>query len=1250
METFHFALDPGGYLLLGLSETVDGSGDLYATISREHHLYQSRQVVSRPYPVPESIPQLPPVQKRAPEPAPELASRSIPIPRLSFGDLHQQILEQYAPPSIIINEDYDILHFTPLAGRYLHFAGGELSKNLLKLIRPELRLELRTGLYQVSQQQTNVEVSNLHIRLEETTETLTLHIRPVLGKGNPAHGFILVLFELTSDESNDSTPVLTLVEPMVRQLEDELIRVKAQLRSANEHYELQAEELKASNEELQAMNEELRSAAEELETSKEELQSINEELTTVNQELKVKVEEGSLISNNLQNLINSTDIATLFLDRSLRVNLFTPATRHIFNLILADFGRPLTDITNQLAYTHLQADAEAVLSSLQPIEREVVTTDGRVFIMRVLPYRTAEDRINGVVLTFVDITDRKAIEEALRESETKYRTLFDSMDEGVMTLELIFDNTDRAVDFRYLEHNQALTRQTGLSIDIIGRRVSEIFPDLEAYWLQAYERVARTGEPERHEYYSVALDKWFDMYISRVSGEGSHTVICVYNNVTERKRADEILRASEARQSFLVKFGDALRPLVDLTEIEYTSARMIGEHLKADQVHYGETIDDHVVVRQGYGNGLPPMLGRFRSVDFGEKRTATHRVGLVQVVRDVEKDTLNTEAERQVLRAAHIGAYITVPLVKQDEWIATFAVHSISPRDWTVSEVELVQDVADRTWVAVERAQAEEALRESEQRLASIRSLTLLGQTEELAQIGSWEYHPTTKQFTWSAGMYRLFELPSNQSIQPDIYLDFVVDEDRNQAQHLVTYLYEGEGAGAGYFEGAMRIRVGEQDKTLRIKAGVIGEGDQKRVLGVDLDITEQLQAQYQIRETAENLQAVLNASPASIALLKAVHDEQHPEHILDFRLAVGNDKLAQFLRHPLRELIGQSAIEHFSELLWDGATLDNLCQLYHSREFRYDEKSIPSPNQDRWLALSVMRQDDGVVLTGLDITELKQVQAQQQHWLHELETSRHSVDALTNLRASLNQRTELLRSVSHDLRGNFGVINGALSLLEMADSEGERAQMMDMVLRNVKQATGLLTDLLDLARLETGQQQREIISFNAGLFLTELGQSLRPMADEQTLALVLSGPDTLVVENDRQLVYRMAQNLIINALRYTHQGSVTVQWGEAGDRWWFEIIDTGPGLDQELVAHLNSNELTSARSAQSPAPSSAADKPAAGVSPASSSMTRQQGEGIGLRIVCELVQLLEARLQVISETGAGTRFIISLPLHYVEA
>ena len=313
--------------------------------------------------------------------------------------------------------------------------GGEPSNNILKLIRQEIRLDLRTALYQALQKQSNIEIKNLTVQTNGHAENINLHVRPVLRAHDTARGFILIVFEPSEEKpASDAVQISPgKTEPLTLQLEEELTTLKAQVRSSNEQFEIQTEELKASNEELQAMNEELRSAAEELETSKEELQSINEELVTVNQELKIKIEELSQSNNDFQNLINSTDVGTIFLDRYFRVKLFTPATREIFNLIPTDMGRPLSDITGHLEYNNLLQDAEEVLKKLQTINREVNVKDSRTYLMQVSPYRTAEDRINGVVVIFVDITPLKIAEKALRASEarlagelSKMRNLYDS--------------------------------------------------------------------------------------------------------------------------------------------------------------------------------------------------------------------------------------------------------------------------------------------------------------------------------------------------------------------------------------------------------------------------------------------------------------------------------------------------------------------------------------------------------------------------------------------------------------------------------------------------------------------------------------------------------------------------------------------------------------------------------------------------------------------------------------------------------
>lgn len=424
LETAHFALRPGGYLFIGTSESVDGAGDLFAPVSKENHVYQSRPVATRTLPIPESTP----VFRTAFGARPDVHAHDTlpPRERITYSELHLQLLEELAPPSVVVNEDYDIVHISESAGKYMSVAGGEPTKNLLKLAVPDIRLELRTSLFQAVQHRTNVETKNIRVKTLEGEETVNILVRPVFEEKDTSRGFVLVVFEHVLDGAEEQRDAYEPPEPVAQQLEEELIRSKVQLRAALEQAEVQAEELRASNEELQAMNEELRSSAEELETSKEELQSINEELTTVNQELKIKIEELSYSNTNFQNLLNSIDIGTIFLDRSMHVRLFSPASRTLFNLIPSDIGRPLSDITSRFEDASLLGDAENVLETLQTSEREVHTRDGQTYVMRILPYRTSDDRINGVILIFVDITARKRMEAMVRAGEERLRRLMES--------------------------------------------------------------------------------------------------------------------------------------------------------------------------------------------------------------------------------------------------------------------------------------------------------------------------------------------------------------------------------------------------------------------------------------------------------------------------------------------------------------------------------------------------------------------------------------------------------------------------------------------------------------------------------------------------------------------------------------------------------------------------------------------------------------------------------------------------------
>ncbi len=427
-DIFHFGLRAEGRLFLGTSEAVDDGSQQFQTVDKKHRIYMQRSNTRTSLPLPDgpsTLARALALQERG-APGVTLATRMAPASPaalgnlrvasedVSWGELHLKLIERFGPPSLIVNGEHDILHLSQGAAPFLKFSGGEPSTNVLRAVHPALRVELRAALFRARQTSETVVTKGVALELGDERHVVDLRVSPA---SELASEFMLVAFELHPPEENQAGLRRTEDEPVVAHLERELEQNKQHVRDLVEQYEASTEELKASNEELQAMNEELRSATEELETGREELQSINEELTTVNQELKTKVDELGTSNSDLHNLMGATAIATVFLDRELKIMRFTPPAVGLFAIIASDLGRPLADLQHRLAYPELLPDAQRVLQTLVPIEHEIRDSEGRLFLSRMLPYRTTDDHIAGVVLTFVDVTERQTAQDELKRAQ-----------------------------------------------------------------------------------------------------------------------------------------------------------------------------------------------------------------------------------------------------------------------------------------------------------------------------------------------------------------------------------------------------------------------------------------------------------------------------------------------------------------------------------------------------------------------------------------------------------------------------------------------------------------------------------------------------------------------------------------------------------------------------------------------------------------------------------------------------------------
>jgi two-component system CheB/CheR fusion protein len=420
---FHFALKSAGYLFLGLSESADTPTGMFRAIDREARIYQRM-----PLPAEARVPPRIGAPTFGFEPLPTRAP--VPFRAPSEAGVHRGALERLAPPSVIIDESYRVVHLSEQAGPYLQPSGGTLANDITELAREELRFDIRAALHRTFARNESSLSGPIGVRFNGAARRVYLQTRPLNAEphAEPNASRSAIVFFFEGEALGDASLAATKIEEhepteQILQLQQELQFTQSQLRASREEYEGANEELRAANEELQSINEEYRSTAEELETSKEELQSINEELQTVNSELKTKLESVSRAHSDVQNLMAATDVGILFLDPQLRINRFTPRISELFNIVVGDEGRSITDFTHRLEYDDLASDARRVLRDLSSSEREVHSHDGSWYLTRVKPYRTVEDKIDGVVATFVDIGERRRAEDALRDSESRMRIL-----------------------------------------------------------------------------------------------------------------------------------------------------------------------------------------------------------------------------------------------------------------------------------------------------------------------------------------------------------------------------------------------------------------------------------------------------------------------------------------------------------------------------------------------------------------------------------------------------------------------------------------------------------------------------------------------------------------------------------------------------------------------------------------------------------------------------------------------------------
>lgn len=619
LELFHFSLKQNGILVLGTSETANADDNLFDPLARKYRLYRRKNGRARALAL-----DMPLSQSRRPH---SLGASPASFSRRSTtnaGDLTKRILlERYAPAAVLINRNFECLYFSGPIGRYLKIPVGEAGQDLFSMVDDGLRDVVRSVLSVAKDTRDRAESESVWVSQNNKRWRVVVHADPV---DTEQDGLLLVTFlPVAEDTERSSEPRSKVEQSVVSQMQKELASARRELRATIDNLEASNEELKAANEEAMSMNEEFQSTNEELETSKEELQSLNEELTTLNNQLQQQVDENRLIVDDLYNLLNSSQIATVFLDRDLKIKRFTPSAKEFFNLIPSDAGRPFSDITHKLRDPDLLNDAQQVLDKLAAIEVEVKSEDGRWFLRRVLPYQTLDRKINGIVVTLFDITSQKESQESAQRAQDYAEAIIDTISVPLVVLD---------ADLRVISASRSyfkkfkVTREETVGIPLPKTANGQWnIPDLLKY-LTRLSKTKSSVEPLEivHTFPSIGERAvQIDARILRGVEDRADLLLLAIEDVTESKAAREALDERNARLESILQSSqlgiisidsrgtiDSFNSAAELI-FGYTSTEVVGEDVSILMPDPDRSSHDGFIAAY-LETGKSSMIGRKREV------------------------------------------------------------------------------------------------------------------------------------------------------------------------------------------------------------------------------------------------------------------------------------------------------------------------------------------------------------------------------------------------------------------------------------------------------------------------------------------------------------------------------------------------------------------------------------------------------------------------------------------------------------
>lgn len=776
-----------------------------------------------------------------------------------------------------------------------------------------------------------------------------------------------------------------------------------------------------------------------------------------------------------------------------------------------------------------------------------------------------------IITLHKESTERASAERIRNESEEKYRILFNSMDEGVVTLQLFFDDAGKTIDFCYLEHNAAVTRQTGLTSDIVGKKLSELFPNLEQYWLDAYGRVAKTGEPERHEYYFVTFDSWFDIYISCIGPPGGDKVVCVYNNITERKR-------NELRQSYILKLMDALRPLSDPAAIEQQVTQAAMEYFNADRCFYCDIEDREAIIRKDARcEGLPSVAGAYPLDSFVLFKKVID-LGNPLVVYDV-RDSDNIDPElRDLCVQLQVISFVDIPVIKEGKTLGIFCLVQSKPRQWQTIETQLAGETAELCWAAVAKAKADTELQESEARyrnesarmqatLKSIGDAVYIGDASgitlanqpALDQLGYSSYEDLKRNISTLSAEIQTRNAETNEVISPE----------KQAFARALTGEYSTQNVRI------RRLQDGSERILRSAASPVIVDGKIVAAVAVNTDITEQWQTaealrqseqklrefnntlEQQIKERAGQLldnhkllESIYNTTHVGMSVFKPVYT--HQNSIKDFEIIIVNKRIEDSSGRS--DLPGKMYAEEFPGVKKMGL-FDMMVKTMETGEHGRIEYFYEHEGVHRWYSTMCVKTGDTLVCSNLDMTEQKQAEEKNSELIRE-QQALEARQQQAIFRTILDTQEVERKRIAENLHNSLGqILYGAkLTLGQVLSS-----QLTDSDKENLRNADKLLNDAITESR-RMSHELMPVILEDFGLKIAVV-DICRQLSGSTQFKCRFKG---LVRRLDKYLevaIYRIIQELMTNIVKHAKATEALVAIEIHKDQLLILVQDNGKGF-----------------------------------------------------------------------------------------